>query len=495
MSDYVLKAKGVCKSFSGVHALKNVDFEIQKGEIHCLGGENGSGKSTLINIISGYYQMDSGEIELNGNTYKKISPQQAILEGVQVIYQDFAVFPNLTVKENIAISTLISGKSRLVDWKRIEKTAQTAMDLVGIHLDLDQPTGNISVADKQLVAICRAIVNDVKLLIMDEPTTALTKKEIANLFKTMLDLKKKGISILFVSHKLDEVFQVCDKYSIIRDGENVVSNMDNQLDEESFSYYMTGRRFASQAFEPEITSQVPAMKAENLGCGKYFEDVCFEVYPGEIIGFAGLLGSGRRELALSLFGVLPHTSGKLSIHGEQKHLTSVNEAISCGIGYVPEDRLTEGVFPEASISDNLLVLSIKKFSNWKGTLMEKKARIEVDRMVTQMQIKTKEPQNPVQTLSGGNQQKVVLGKWLLRDMNIMILNAPTVGVDIGSKYDIHAMLRDFARQGKSVIVVSDDISEIMSLTNRIYVMKNGKVSAVLKTAETTGRLLEDCISS
>ena len=237
------------------------------------------------------------------------------------------------------------------------------------------------------------------------------------------------------------------------------------------------------------------MKAENLGCSKYFEDVCFEVYPGEIIGFAGLLGSGRRELALSLFGVLPHTSGKLSIHGEQQHLTSVNEAISCGIGYVPEDRLTEGVFPEASISDNLLVLSIKKFSNWKGTLMEKKARIEVDKMVTQMQIKTKEPQNPVQTLSGGNQQKVVLGKWLLRDMNIMILNAPTVGVDIGSKYDIHAMLRDFARQGKSVIVVSDDISEIMSLTNRIYVMKNGKVSAVLKTVETTGRLLEDCISS
>ena len=497
MSKCILRAKGIYKAFKGVQALQGADLEIHEGEIHCLAGENGCGKSTLINIISGVYQRDGGELEINGKNYTKISPAEAIAEGVQVIFQDFAVFPNMTVKENIALSTMISRKSKRVNWKEIDRIAKEAISLLNVDLDIDQKVENISVADKQLVAICRALINNVKLLIMDEPTTALTKKEISSLFDAMFDLRKKGIAILFVSHKLDEVFEVCDKYTIMRDGKNVVSSISDKLDDATFSYYMTGRKFEKKTFVPssEYTGAQAAIEAEAISKKGFFQDVSFRAFPGEIIGFCGLLGSGRRELALSLFGVVKPEKGKILIQGKEVSLDSVGKAIRERVGYVPEDRLTEGIFYERSIGDNISVVSLDDLSGAIGLIRKAEEKERVGKTVDELQIKTPNAEDPVFTLSGGNQQRVVLAKWLMKDMDILILNAPTVGVDIGSKYDIHEILMELAKQGKCVIVVSDDLGEVLKITNRIYVIKNGTIDCEVQTSEVDEKTLGDLISA
>ena len=482
MSEIFLKAKNIVKSFSGMTALNQVNIEIRKGEIHSLAGENGCGKSTLIKIISGAYSMDSGEIEINGKPYTKITPLQAIQEGIQVIYQDFAVFPNLTVKENIAMNSEMSSNKRLVNWRHIEKVAREAVALIDVDLDLDKNVSDIPVADKQLVAICRALINDAKLLIMDEPTTALTKKEVRSLFKIVSQLREKGISILFVSHKLDEVCEICDRYTIFRNGENVITNSKEKLDDKKFAYYMTGREFENSGFQPVRACTTPLLEAKNLSLDNGFSDISFALYPGEILGVTGLLGSGRTELALSLFGVYPATSGELFINGKPVVIDSIKAAISNGIGYVPEDRLTEGLFMSQSIAKNLMISKLRRMAD-KGVLNKYKVRQEADELAKQMKIKTTDTDNPVQTLSGGNQQRVVLGKWIAMDSSILILNGPTVGVDIGSKYDIHIMLKDLAGKGVGVIVISDDLPELMATTNRILIMKHGTIVSDFSTSE------------
>jgi len=495
MSDYILRASNICKSFSGVRALKNVSIEIKKGEIHCLAGENGCGKSTLINIISGVYTMDSGTVELHGKPYKKITPVEAITAGVQVIFQDFAVFPNLTVKENISLSSMISSKDKIVKWSKIKDIAQKAINLIDVSIDLNKEVKDISVADKQLVAICRALINDAKLLIMDEPTTALTKKEVKSLFNTVLQLRDQGLSILFVSHKLDEVFEICDRYTILRNGENVISDDTKSLDNDSFAYYMTGRKFENEPYRVKIKDQHPLLEVRDLQLEKAFSNVSFTLYPGEIIGLAGLLGSGRNEVALSLFGLQTPDAGEIYIHGEKKKFRSVTDAINCGIGYVPEDRLTEGVFMERSIGDNIIVSKLGRLANKIGVLNKKQMQTDIDRITEQLKIKTDNQDNAVQTLSGGNQQRVVLGKWIARDMEILILNGPTVGVDIGSKYDIHQLLKDLAEEGRSVIIISDDLPELLSLTNRIFVMNKGTIETELLTEQISEQELAGYIGA
>ena len=306
MSDTILKITQVSKAFGGVQALNKVDLTIKKGEVHCLAGGNGSGKSTLIKLISGFYKPDEGTIEINGKSYQKLTPMEAINQGVQVIYQDFSVFPNLTVAENIAINDEMASGQKFVHWKQVYQKAKEAVARIGVDLPLHAKVEDLSVADKQLIAISRAMLHDANLIIMDEPTTALTRKEIDKLFDIIRNLQEQGVAILFVSHKLDEVFELAERFTILRNGQNVITDSTANVDHQKFIYYMTGRNFEAVLFDPELPqNRPPLFQVKGLGLKNGFSDISFSVYPGEVIGIIGLLGSGRTELAKSLFGLYP----------------------------------------------------------------------------------------------------------------------------------------------------------------------------------------------
>ena len=494
MAQPFIKLTGISKSFAGVKALQNVDMVINQGETRCLAGENGGGKSTLIKVISGFYTPDEGTIEINGKVYKKLTPQQAIREGIQIIYQDFSVFPNLTVAENIALSSERLENKKFVNWKAIREKAKKGLSLVNVEMDLDAKVGDLSVADKQLVAICRALLQDAKLLVMDEPTTALTRKEVDSLFKVVRDLQKKGIAILFVSHKLEEVFEIAEELTILRNGRKVIEGHMKDFDREKFIYYMTGRKIEESHYDQPAVAGVPMFKVENIGIKDLFKDISFEVYAGEIVGITGLLGSGRSELARALFGLEKLTEGKVYLEGKELHLHSVKDAIDHGISYVPEDRLTEGLFLPHSIANNTVAATLDKNLDKRHLLDKKKIRETTDNWIHEMKVVTPSGVLPVQALSGGNQQKVVLAKWLSNNPKVLILNSPTVGVDIGAKTDIHEYTRHLAAQGMAVIIISDDIPEVMQTCNRVLIMKKGRIVGQYAAADLDETSLSNKLS-
>ena len=494
MSDYILEARDIRKSFGGVRALKGVDLAIKHGEIHCLAGENGCGKSTLIKIISGFYEADGGSFLLDGERFDRITPSDAIHRGVQVIYQDFSVFPNLTVMENLAFNMeLMKGRS-FVNHRRMRQTAESAVSRINFDVDLDERVENLPVADKQLIAISRALLYDAKLIIMDEPTTALTKKEVQALFAIIRQLQAQRISILFVSHKLDEVFEISEGFTIFRNGENVASGDTGDLDDKKFAFYMTGREFKEESFVPQKLGSPPVLTVNNLTMAGAFSDVSFQLAPGEILGITGLLGSGRTELVQSLFGFNSPDSGELKIDGSAVRFRNVKDALKHGIGYVPEDRLTEGLFLPQSITLNTIVSRLEFLSSRYGFLDGEAVTREVEHWIAELSVAASDPNQPVRTLSGGNQQKVVLARWLANDLSVLILNGPTVGVDIGSKYDIHALLRNLANSGLAVIVISDDIPEILALCSRILVMRDGTLAEKINPSETSESALGELIT-
>ena len=484
MAQPLLRAVDICKSFSGVQALKHVSLEIQPGEIHCLAGENGCGKSTLIKVISGVYQQDSGYIEFAGKRFGKITPRDAIASGIQVIYQDFSIFPNLTVMENLAFNTELADGHKFVNRKRMRKIAEEAIAKINFDVELDRLVGTLSVAEKQMVAISRALMFNARLIIMDEPTTALTRKEVQALFKIILHLKEQGIAILFVSHKLNEVFEISERFTIFRSGELVVTGNTRDLDDRKFSYYMTGREFEDKLFTPQNLSDEPVLEAKGLGLTGFFEDVSFALRKGEILGITGLLDSGRTELALSLFGIRPADKGALLKDGAEVHLNSPQDAIRARIGFVPEDRLSEGLFLPRSIADNVVISEIDRLASGVGVLDRSKRSAEIDRWVKELAIATPDPNNACSTLSGGNQQRIVLAKWLACNPDVLVLNGPTVGVDIGSKHDIHAILQRLANEGMAIIIISDDLPEVLENCSRLLVLKAGRVVKELLPADT-----------
>ena len=479
MMENILSVKGIKKSFGGVHALKGVDLTIKKGETHCLAGENGCGKSTIIKVISGFYKPDAGSIEVNGIVHPHMTPSDAIKAGIQVIYQDFSLFPNLSVLENLAFNQVLANNEKFVNKKRFRTIAEEAIQKINFNVDLDARVEQLPVADKQLIAISRALVHDAKFIIMDEPTTALTSKEVNRLFDIIAELKSKGITILFVSHKLDEVFEISDSITVLRSGENVISCPASEMTEDKFTYYMTGRHFENESSTlPKEISKEIILEAQNLSA-KGFEDVSFKLHKGEILGVTGQLGSGRTELSLSLFGLNRPVSGKIIMEGQAVSLNSVQEAQKLKIALVPEDRLTEGLFIPQSITDNITVTRLNSLSSM-GVLNKGRLMNEASTWVEKLEIATQNPTNAAGTLSGGNQQKVVLAKWLSDNPKILILNGPTVGVDIGAKYDIHKLLKQLAMQGMSIIVVSDDTAEVVSLCDRAIVMQGGKMTGALE---------------
>ena len=491
MAQSLLKAEHVKISFGSVHALRDVSLEILPGEIHCLAGENGCGKSTFIKIISGVYQRDGGTIEFNGQKLDRISPIDAINMGIQVIYQDFALFPNLTVAENLALNTELASRKKTVSWKNVRKIAEEAVAKINFKVDLDQKVEELSVAQKQMVAISRALMSNAKLIIMDEPTTALTKKEVSALFKIILKLKEQGIAILFISHKLNEVFEISDRFTIFRNGEMVATGSTKDLDDKKFTYYMTGREFSDQVFVARNVSENPVLELKNLSREGEFSDISFSLKRGEILGITGLLDSGRTELALAMFGLKPADSGEILKDGKAVKITNPREAISNKIGYVPEDRLSEGLFLTQSIGDNIIISEIDRLKKKNGQFDRKRRNEEVEKWVKELEIKTDNPDNPATTLSGGNQQRIVLAKWLACDLDVLILNGPTVGVDIGSKHDIHKVLQNLAGQGLGIIIISDDLPEVIQNCSRVLVIKGGKIRSEYSTQNVTEKMIID----
>lgn len=473
-NDTFLRLEGIKKSFGGVHALKGVDLEIKKGEIHCLAGENGCGKSTLIKSISGVYDIDEGKIFIEGREMGKFKPIDAINMGIQVIYQDFAIFPNLTVAENIALNEEIKSKTKFVSRKKMKETALKAMEKVGAHLDPDEILERLPVAAKQMVAICRAINNDAKFLILDEPTTALTQKEVSKLWEVVKALKEKGMAIMIVNHKLDEIYEIADRLTILRNGAYVSHGEISEYDEARFIRDLTGKEISHEKYQPEV-SEEEVFRVESLSLEGSFEDVSFSMNKGDILGITGLLGSGRSEIGEALFGIMPASSGKIFLEGKEIVVKSTKDAIKEKIGYVPEDRLTQGLFMERSIFDNTIVSSLKDyFKSFK--LDEKSMEDAVNLWIRGLHIATPSFVPAVRTLSGGNAQKVVISKWLNTYPKLFILNGPTVGVDIGAKTEIHKILRKLAGDGIGIIIISDDLPELLANCNKIIVMREGKVA-------------------
>ena len=474
MSETLLELKQISKSFGGVKALDDVDLVLKKGEIHCLAGENGSGKSTLIKIVSGFYKSDSGVINFNGKICENLSVIESIHMGIQVIYQDFSIFPNLTVMENISMNYELFNRKKIVNWKNVRKIAKESLAHIGISIPLEEPVENLSVADKQLVAIARSILYNAKLIIMDEPTSALTRNEVEKLFSVIRQLKSEGITILFVSHKLDEVFEIAENFTVIRNGKIIVTDSAVNIDNEKFIFYMTGRQIKEDYFTAAGSDKEKCIfKVENLTLTNAFRDVSFEIHPGEIMGITGLLGSGRTELAKALFG-LYKPGGRIYVDGVQVQINSPLDAIKHGIAYVPEDRLTEGLFLKQSIQDNLAISAIDSFAGKWGAINTVQLEKNINSWIEKLSIKVNKTSDPVSALSGGNQQKVVLGKWLEIKPRVLILNGPTVGVDVGSKFDIHVLLRDLAaKKEMAVILISDDIAEVLKNCSRILIIEKG----------------------
>lgn len=477
MAEEILRLSHISKSYAGVRALEDVSLTVKRGEIHCLVGENGSGKSTLIKIIAGVVQPDAGEIVINGKRFTHLHPMDAIQQGIQVIYQDFSLFPNLTVAENIALSHELSRRKRWVNWGEVRNIARAAVDRIRVQLDLDALVEEIPVAAKQLVAICRALLQNARLIIMDEATTALTEREIRSLFDVIHAVRAEGVAVLFVSHKLNEVLEIADKALILRNGQVVLDADARDLDRSKLAYYMTGRQIAESRYNYTPREARPLLEVRHLTSYGNFTDVSFRLMPGEIVGITGLLGSGRTELALALFGALPADSGQITIDDVPVRLDSIQAAIAHGIGYVPEDRLSEGLFLDQSIGKNIIVCTVDDLTG-RGPLLDlRRVSGQIRDWVHQLSIKTRNPELPAKSLSGGNQQRVVLAKWLARAPRILILNGPTVGVDIGSKTELHETIKHLAGQGMGVLVISDDIPELMHLCNRVLLMRRGRIAA------------------
>lgn len=474
---YALRAQGVNKAYGGVKALVDVDLDVRPGEVLCLAGANGSGKSTLIKIIAGVETADSGVVEIGGVTIDKLTVSSAIDHGVQVIFQDMSLFPNLSVAENIAMSARVKNGQRVVSASAARELAADVVARLGLDLDLDAKVEHISVADRQLVAISRALALDVKVLFMDEPTTALTWREIESLVRVVEQLKAQQVGIVFVSHKTEEVFMVSDRIVVLRNGAVVSTGETDEFTPQSLVEALLGYAPSEERELPAIVQDwlAPALEVRQIGVEGQFADVTFEVGKGEIVGLTGLLGSGRSEIAEAIFGKLPIDQGSIAVDGEERRIRSVEEGIAAGIAYVPEDRLTQGVILEHSIETNLVSASLEKVSYPGGVINRAAVAEAAKRVITDLAIKTDDARNPVKSLSGGNQQRIVLGKWMLTDPKVLVLNGPTVGVDAGSKATILGILRKTAESGMGVLLISDDVPELVSVCHRVLFVRRGRL--------------------
>ena len=494
MNEEILTMHNISKNYGGVHALKSVDFSIKKGEVHCLVGENGSGKSTLIKIISGVVQPEKGaEIFINNQKENHLTPIKSIQKGIQVIYQDLSVFPNLTVGENIFMNYYAKSGIQWVNWENIKNVAREAIKKVKVSLDFNETVGSLSIADRQLVAICRAIATNAQLIIMDEPTSSLARHEIDALFSVIQQLRDAGITVLFVSHKLDEVMEISERVTVLRDGSKVGLFKRTEIDDKKLSYLMTGKEFVQEKLSEKIENRKALLEVKNLSKKNEYKDINFKLHQGEILGIVGMIGSGRTELAFSLFGMNPPNHGQILLEGKQVHFKSNESAIEAGIGYVPEDRIDQGLIMEQTIKNNATVTIFKKLLNRLKMIDQKKQQSTVQHWINTLSIRTSSIENPVKTLSGGNQQKIVLSKWLATNPKILILDSPTVGVDIAAKNSLYQIMRELSQRNIGIILISDEVPEILYNCHYILLMRKGRIVETFQPEEVTEKELNDKI--
>jgi simple sugar transport system ATP-binding protein len=480
-----LQARDIGKRYGGIVALRGVDLDIRAGEVHCLAGANGSGKSTLIKILSGVEAPDTGQITVDGQPLARLGVLDAMARGIQVIYQDLSLFPNLNVVENIAMTSRTAGRARIVSAGSGRRIARQALDRlalgndVGIELDAD--VSDLTVAHRQLVAIARALACDVRVLFMDEPTTTLTWREVDTLFTVVERLRSEGVAIVFVSHKTDEVMRISDRITVLRNGQVVRSDAAANLDRRALIEALTGQVEEVRAPQAGAWRKARAvMQVHELGSPTLFRDVTFDLHAGEILGLTGLLGSGRTEVAEAIFGLVPRPTGTVRIDGTDVPGSSVDAAIDAGVAYVPPDRMTQGVFLAQSIRRNIAAAWLRQTSRHGTRLSAKSVDRLVERMTASLNIKIGRASDPVRSLSGGNAQKVVLAKWLATNPKVLMLNGPTVGVDIASKAAILDILRERAAGGMAVLLISDDVEELVNACDRILVIRKGKLSQLLE---------------
>jgi len=487
-----VQMQGVTKHYGGVVALDGVDIDIMPGEAVCLAGENGSGKSTLIKILAGVEQPTSGSLKIGQNTQSPLDPRTSAAAGVMVIYQDFSLFPNLTVAENIAFASELGSGTRLASKSRNLQLAKAALQKIDVDIPVHARVESLPVAHKQLVAICRALASKARLIIMDEPTTALTEREVTSLLGIIRRLKEDGIAVLFVSHKLAEVLEVCETVLVLRNGKLVAEGPAGDFDAASLTKHMTGRDVPQTPPSAMSEAATDLLKVKGLHKEGAFKGINLTLRGGEVLGISGLLGSGRTSLAKALFGLVRPDSGSVTLSGTPVRLGDPLAATQAGIGYVPEDRLTEGLFLTQSIVRNVAVGRLDAHAN-KGILNLTSLTAEATEWLKRLTVKAPDVEAAVKSLSGGNQQRVALARWLSRAPQVLILNGPSVGVDVGSKSDIHTIIRELAEQGIGIIVISDDLPELLSVSHRILVMKNGQLvdeiaSGTVDERELTHRL-------
>jgi simple sugar transport system ATP-binding protein len=490
----MIQLESISKRFGGVRALQNVSMQLRPGEVHCLAGENGSGKSTLIKVLAGVLRPDCGTIIMGDQRTGHLTPIDSVRRGIQVIYQDFSLFPNLTVAENLALNCQLEHREWWVNRRRMWQTARQAMDRLGITLPLDASVEQLPVAQKQLVAIARALVQDTRLIVLDEPTTALTHIEVDALFEILRNLRARGVAILFVSHQLREMQRIGDHYTILRGGQVVASGPADQFDLGRITRTMTGRSIVDkqQAADKPATGQTLLEVTQLMNETLY--GVSLRLYVGERLGLTGLLGSGQTALALALFGLQPVSSGQILWQGQPLSIRSVQDAIDARIAYVPEDRLTEGLFLDQSIERNIIAAHLQSVQGKLGLLAPSRVRRYAQHWRDALTLAAPDVSAPVRSLSGGNQQRVVLAKWLSRKPKLLILNGPTVGVDIGSKEGIHEKLRQLAAEGTSVLMISDDLAELARHTDRVLIMHRGRIVYELAGDNLSEQKINDHLS-
>lgn len=472
---YIVQVQNVSKTYPGVKALNEMKLKVKKGEIHALVGENGAGKSTLIKVLAGVVQPDEGaEITINGEMIRSLTPIESVKRGISVIFQDFSLFQNLSVAENILFGDQILAGTKILDYKKMRKKAQTVLDEMEMDIDLNAIVGELPVAKHQMIAIARAIIQNSHFIIMDEPTSTLSGAEVQHLFKIIRKLTQKGISVLFVSHKLQELFEIAERFTIMRDGNYIGTFLKEELNEEILISHMVGRKVTLVQHEAHQQGNA-ILQVRNLSRKGNYKEISFTLHAGEILGITGLVGSGRTEVLSTIFGLNPAEEGEIYFEGQRVSIDSPYQAKKLGIAYVPEDRHELGLVGNKSLIQNISLPGLRDFAKAFGIIDTEKEKEICDRELDRLQVRPKIPEMQAGNLSGGNQQKIVIAKWLAANPKVLMIDEPTNGIDVGAKNEIHTIMQELAKQGVAVLMVSSDLQEVLAISDRILVMRRGRM--------------------
>ena len=483
MSNIILKLSNIAKEFPGVRALDNVNFELFHGEVHALLGENGAGKSTMIKILTGAHSKTSGKFIFEGKEIEHISPDISKKIGINAIYQELTVFDELTVAQNIFMGKEINGKV-LTNDKKMNEEAKKIFDNMGIDINPNSLVKELSIAQKQMVEIARVLSSETKVLIMDEPTSSISKKETEILFRLINDLKESGVSIIYISHRMEELFEICDRITIMRDGKTISTlNTKDVSSEEELVNLMIDRKLDQFFPKRKVEIKEEIMRVENLTKNNVFNDISFNIRKGEILGIGGLVGSKRSEIVEAIFGLRTYDSGKIYLNNEEVKFKTPSDAIEKGLGLITEDRKGTGLFLQMSVKENTTMAGLKKISKFKSIIDRKKEKDILEKYIEALKIKTPHMNQVIQSLSGGNQQKAIIARWLLLQPDILIMDETTRGIDVNAKAEIYNLMGDLVESGVSIIMISSEIPELISMSDRIMVMREGHISGFLEGEE------------